>query len=70
MSKDKIYAIVDIETTGGRANRDKITEVAIVLHDGQQILDTYETLINPERGIPGNITRITNITNEMVAEAP
>jgi len=70
MSKDKIYAIIDIETTGGRAARDKITEVAILLHDGQRVIDTYETLINPERGIPDNITRITNITNEMVAEAP
>ncbi len=70
MSKDKIYAIIDIETTGGRANRDKITEVAIILHDGLRVLDTYETLINPERSIPANITQITNITNEMVAEAP
>ncbi len=70
MSKDKIYAIIDIETTGGRANRDKITEIAIIRHDGQQVIDSWQTLINPERGIPDNITRITNITNEMVATAP
>ena len=70
MAKDKIYAIIDIETTGGIAARDKITEIAIVLHDGKEIIDTYETLINPERSIPANITRITNITNEMVADAP
>ena len=70
MPKDKIYAIIDIETTGGMAARDKITEIAIVLHDGEQIIDTYETLINPERSIPPNITRITNITDDMVAEAP
>ena len=60
MAKDKIYAIIDIETTGGMAARDKITEIAIVLHDGKEIIDKYETLINPERSIPANITRITN----------
>jgi DNA polymerase III subunit epsilon len=70
MSKDKLYAIIDIETTGGRADRDKITEIAILLHDGQRVLDTYQTLINPERSIPENITQITHITNEMVASAP
>ena len=70
MAKDKIYAIIDIETTGGKAARDKITEIAIVLHDGQEVIDRYETLINPERSIPANITRITNITDAMVAEAP
>jgi len=70
MAKDKIYAIIDIETTGGKAARDKITEIAIVLHNGKEIVDRYETLINPERSIPTNITRITNITNDMVADAP
>lgn len=70
MSKKKLYAIVDIETTGGRANRDKITEVAIVLFDGEKIVDRYDTLINPERSIPYNITQITGISQEMVEEAP
>lgn len=68
--KKKIYAVVDIETTGGRANRDKITEIGIVRHDGEKIIDTYETLVNPETGIPFNITQITGITDEMVADAP
>lgn len=67
---DKIYAIVDIETTGGRASRDKITEIAIVLHDGEDIIDTYETLINPECSIPYGITELTGINQEMVADAP
>lgn len=69
MSK-KRYAIVDIETTGGLTKRDRITEIGIVLFDGHEILDTYQTLINPERSIPTEITRITGITNEMVADAP
>ena len=66
----KKYAIIDIETTGGRADREKITEIAIILHDGEKILDKWETLINPERAIPYNITQITGITDRMVADAP
>ncbi len=67
---DKIYAIIDIETTGGRATRDKITEIAIVLHDGQEIVDTFETLINPEVPIPYGITQLTGISQDMVEGAP
>jgi DNA polymerase III subunit epsilon len=66
----KIYAVVDIETTGGMARRDRITEIAIVLYDGTEIIDTYSTLINPERSIPYEITRITGITEDMIADAP
>ena len=66
----KHFAIIDIETTGGLVKRDRITEVAIVLSDGQRILDEYETLINPNRSIPANITRITGIDNDMVRDAP
>ncbi len=66
----KKYAIVDIETTGGRATRDKITEVAVVLFDGQQVVDTFESLVNPECYIPYGITELTGITQEMVNNAP
>ncbi|MEM1122955.1 MAG: exonuclease domain-containing protein, partial [Bacteroidota bacterium] len=66
----KLYAIVDIETTGGKASRDRITEVAIALHDGKKVIDTYETLINPETIIPFGITRLTGITQGMVEDAP
>ncbi len=66
----ELFAIVDLETTGGRADREKIIEVAIALHDGEKIIDQFESLINPERSIPYNITRITGITTEMVADAP
>lgn len=70
MSKSKEYAIVDIETTGGRASRHRITEIGIVRFDGEKILDTYETLINPECNIPAGITELTGITQEMVSNAP
>lgn len=70
MSKNKQYAIVDIETTGGRASRHRITEIGIVLFDGEQVTDTFESLINPERLIPSGITRLTGITDEMVRDAP
>jgi len=68
--KKKIYAVIDIETTGGRSNRDRITEIAIIRHDGENILDSYQTLVNPEASIPYNITQITGITQEMVEDAP
>ena len=63
-----MYCIVDIETTGGTARNERITEIAIVVHDGQQVTDTFSTLINPERSIPWNITQLTGITNDMVAD--
>jgi len=69
MTKRK-YAIVDIETTGGMFKRDKITEIAIVIHDGNKIIEQFSSLVNPQRSIPPEITRITGITSEMVLEAP
>ena len=65
-----MYAIVDIETTGGSAAFHKVTEVAILIHDGKRVVDEYQTLINPEKGIPIGITSLTGISNEMVADAP
>ena len=68
--KKKLYAVVDLETTGGRASRDRITEVAIVLYDGETIIDTFESLINPETYIPYGITQLTGISQDMVQDAP
>jgi DNA polymerase-3 subunit epsilon len=64
------YAIIDIETTGGSAFAEKITEIAVYLHDGYQITGEWVSLINPERSIPYFITNLTGISNEMVEEAP
>ncbi len=65
-----MYAIIDIETTGGSAQLEKITEIAVYLHDGKQITDEFISLVNPERNIPYFITNLTGITNEMVENAP
>jgi DNA polymerase III subunit epsilon len=65
-----MYAIVDIETTGGYADNHRITEIAIYHHDGMQITEVFHTLVNPGRNIPYYITGLTGITTEMVLAAP
>jgi len=65
-----MYAIVDIETTGSPAKGNGITDIAIVLHDGEQIEGKYETLVNPNVPIPQFVAQLTGITDKMVAAAP
>lgn len=65
-----MFAILDIETTGGSPKTEKITEIAIFFHDGEKVVDEWSTLLNPEKSIPYFITGLTGITNEMVADAP
>jgi DNA polymerase III subunit epsilon len=65
-----MYAIVDIETTGGYAANNGITEIAIVLHDGKKEIKRFESLVNPEIPIPRYIQALTGITEEMTAKAP
>ncbi|HQV99163.1 MAG TPA: exonuclease domain-containing protein [Bacteroidia bacterium] len=64
------FAIVDIETTGGNSIRNKITEIAIYIHDGEKIIDQFVSLVNPECPIAPFISNLTGITNEMVEDAP
>ncbi|MFN0274908.1 MAG: exonuclease domain-containing protein [Chitinophagales bacterium] len=68
--QEKIYAVVDIETTGSNAQHHRITEIAVLVHDGKDVTDTFHTLINPEQYVPNFITQLTGITNEMVETAP
>jgi DNA polymerase III subunit epsilon len=65
-----LYSIVDIETSGGSAKSDRITEIAIYLTDGIRVLDKFVSLINPECLIPYQITALTGITNHMLDDAP
>src|SRR5215216_2405488 len=68
--KAQEYAIVDIETTGGNASGSRITEIAILIHDGTSVIDRFETLVNPQKEIPLPIFALTGITNDMVRNAP
>ena len=65
-----MYSIVDIETTGLSPKKEKITEIAIFVHDGEKVVDEFTTLLNPEVDIPYRITQLTGISNKMVQEAP
>jgi DNA polymerase-3 subunit epsilon len=65
------FVVVDVETTGSRAyNGDRVTEVAAVLVRGDETKILFDSLVNPERPIPPQITRLTNITWAMVKRAP
>ena len=67
-----MFAIIDIETCGGKFEfrKGRITEICILVHDGLQVVDKFTTLINPECYISPLYTKLTNITNDMVADAP
>jgi DNA polymerase-3 subunit epsilon len=68
---DCAFAVVDVETTGMRAGgSDRITEIAIVVVHGGRREVVFDSLVNPGRPIPPAICAITNITNDMVREAP
>ena len=64
------YVVVDVETTGSWASGDRITEIGAVKIRNHQVVDEWHSLVNPQRAIPARITQITNITNEMVRDAP
>lgn len=68
--KKQEYAIVDIETTGGNAKGSRITEIAIAIHNGTEVIERWETLVNPQREIPLPIFALTGIDNNMVRDAP
>ena len=65
-----MFAIIDVETTGGSNAYGRITEIAIVRHDGQQVVEAYQSLVNPCCLIPHYITQFTGISNAMVRQAP
>ncbi|MBS4043321.1 MAG: GIY-YIG nuclease family protein [Chitinophagaceae bacterium] len=65
-----MFAFVDIETTGGYHTQNCITEIAIILYDGNHIEGKYHTLINPERPIQPYVQSMTGITDKLVSTAP
>ena len=66
----RLYAIVDIETTGGKYNEEGITEIAIYKFDGHQVVDKFISLVNPEREIQPFVVNLTGINNHMLRNAP
>ena len=65
-----MYAIVDLETTGTYAGIQKITEVAVFISDGNQVIRQFHSLINPRTFIPDYIKSLTGITESMLKDAP
>ena len=65
-----MYAILDIETTGGKFNEEGITEIAIHKFDGHQVIDSFISLINPEKEIQPYVVNLTGINNKMLRTAP
>ncbi|QUW00419.1 hypothetical protein J8C02_02655 [Chloracidobacterium sp. MS 40/45] len=64
------FAVVDVETTGRRAEQERITEVACVTIERGRITGTFASLVNPGVPIPPLITALTGISDELVATAP
>jgi len=65
-----MYAILDIETTGGKFNEEGITEIAVYKFDGQKVTDQFISLVNPEKEIQEFVVKLTGINNKMLRNAP
>jgi DNA polymerase-3 subunit epsilon len=67
---NQVYTVLDVETTGGTSSSHRVIEVGAVKVQNGEVIDEFQTLINPGRPISGFIAQYTGITNEMVADAP
>ena len=65
-----MYAILDIETTGGKYNEEGITEIAIYKYNGHEVVDQFISLVNPERDIQPFVVNLTGINSSMLRNAP
>ena len=65
-----MYAILDIESTGGKYNEEGIMEIAVHKFDGHEVVDTFISLVNPEREIQPFVSKLTGINNKMLRTAP
>ena len=70
LDPNQAYVVVDVETTGGRGDQHRVTEIGAVKVINGEIVERFQTLLNPQRVIPSGITRLTGISAEMVADAP
>ena len=65
-----MYAVVDVETTGGKYGEEGITEIAVYQYDGHELTDQLISLINPERPIQPFVENLTGINQRMLRNAP
>jgi len=70
MSKAPIYVSLDLETTGLNPENDAITEIAAVKFEGNVVVDTFNSLVNPHRAIPYFVQQMCGITQGEVDVAP
>ncbi|MGZ6800647.1 MAG: exonuclease domain-containing protein, partial [Mycobacteriaceae bacterium] len=68
--RDITFVVVDLETTGGKPEANRITEIGAVKVRGGEVLGELATLVDPGRGIPPLITELTGITTAMLRNAP
>lgn len=68
--RDTTFVVVDLETTGGSADNDRITEIGAVKIRGGEVLGEFATLVDPGRSIPPQIVALTGITTAMLYDAP
>lgn len=65
-----MFAVVDVETTGGYSDNHRIIEIGIAISDGQTIVERFNSLVQPHKWIPNHITQLTGISNDDVKDAP
>lgn len=65
-----MYAVIDVEATGGKKGEESIIEVAIFLYDGETVVDQLISLVQPDREIDVYVQKLTQITTKMVKTAP